>query len=49
MTTSPRPTNFILIIIAAIFFIPLLSNVHLFDWDEINFAEIAREMLVSVT
>lgn len=28
-------------------FIPLLGNVHLFDWDEINFAECAREMIVS--
>jgi 4-amino-4-deoxy-L-arabinose transferase-like glycosyltransferase len=28
------------------FFIPLLGGVHLFDWDEINFAEISREMLL---
>lgn len=28
-------------------FIPFLGGVHLFDWDEINFAESAREMLVS--
>lgn len=28
-------------------FIPGLGVVHLFDWDEINFAESAREMLVS--
>jgi len=28
-------------------FIPYLGNSHLFDWDEINFAESAREMLVS--
>ncbi|MDZ4666598.1 MAG: glycosyltransferase family 39 protein [bacterium] len=28
-------------------FIPFLGSVHLFDWDEINFAESAREMLVS--
>lgn len=47
MTISPRATNFIWIIIAAVFFIPFLGNVHLFDWDEINFAEIAREMVVS--
>ena len=33
--------------IAAILFISFLGNVHLFDWDEINFAEIAREMCVS--
>jgi 4-amino-4-deoxy-L-arabinose transferase-like glycosyltransferase len=28
-------------------FIPFLGGVHLFDWDEINFAESAREMLVT--
>jgi 4-amino-4-deoxy-L-arabinose transferase-like glycosyltransferase len=32
--------------IAAIFlFIPFIGGVHLFDWDEINFAEISREMI----
>ncbi len=31
---------------AALFFLPFLGRVHLFDWDEINFAEIAREMVV---
>jgi len=34
-------------IIAAALFIPFLGAVHLFDWDEINFAECAREMLVT--
>ncbi len=29
------------------FFFPYLGNVHLFDWDEINFAESAREMLLT--
>ncbi len=33
--------------IAAIFFIPFLGLVHLLDWDEANFAELAREMIVS--
>lgn len=28
-------------------FIPFLGSVHLFDWDEINFAECAREMIVT--
>jgi 4-amino-4-deoxy-L-arabinose transferase-like glycosyltransferase len=28
-------------------FLPFLGQVHLFDWDEINFAECAREMIVS--
>lgn len=26
---------------------PFLGGVHLFDWDEINFAEISREMLIT--
>ncbi|PCJ84823.1 MAG: glycosyl transferase [Flavobacteriales bacterium] len=29
------------------FFLPFLGTVHLFDWDEINFAESSREMLVT--
>jgi 4-amino-4-deoxy-L-arabinose transferase-like glycosyltransferase len=33
--------------IAAFSFIPWLGRLHLFDWDEINFAEAAREMLVT--
>jgi len=37
----------LLLVIAALFFIPFIGAVHLFDWDEINFAESAREMLVS--
>lgn len=34
-------------VLGGLFFIPFIGNVHLFDWDEINFAEIAREMLVT--
>lgn len=34
---------------AALLFIPFLGQVHLFDWDEVNFAECAREMLVTKT
>ncbi len=33
--------------VAALSFIPFLGRLHLFDWDEINFAESAREMLTS--
>jgi len=33
--------------IGAIFFLPFLGQVHLFDWDEINFAECAREMIAT--
>lgn len=32
---------------ALLLFIPFLGSTHLFDWDEVNFAEAAREMLVS--
>lgn len=37
----------LIVAIASLLFIPGLGAVHLFDWDEINFAEIAREMVVS--
>ncbi len=40
--------NILLIVIGgALLFIPFLGRVHLFDWDEINFAEAAREMIVT--
>ncbi|HLK97941.1 MAG TPA: glycosyltransferase family 39 protein, partial [Hymenobacter sp.] len=32
--------------VGALFFIPFLGGVRLFDWDEINFAECSREMIV---
>src|SRR5687768_4733733 len=35
-----------ILLAGALFFIPFLGNVHLFDWDEINFAECSREMIV---
>lgn len=38
---------FFVTVCAAIVFIPFLGACPLFDWDEINFAECAREMLVS--
>ncbi|PSR04369.1 MAG: glycosyl transferase, partial [Bacteroidetes bacterium SW_11_45_7] len=34
-------------LIGALLFLPFLGQVHLFDWDEINFAESAREMLLT--
>ena|ERR1019366_3898412 len=37
----------LIIVIALLLFVPFLGAVHLFDWDEINFAECAREMLVT--
>lgn len=36
-----------IIILSLVFFVPCLGGVHLFDWDEINFAEIAREMILT--
>jgi 4-amino-4-deoxy-L-arabinose transferase-like glycosyltransferase len=44
----PLSLRYLLIALgAALLFFPFLGRVHLFDWDEINFAEAAREMLVS--
>jgi 4-amino-4-deoxy-L-arabinose transferase-like glycosyltransferase len=37
----------LLFLAGAIMFLPLLGRVHLFDWDEINFAECAREMVIT--
>ncbi len=37
----------VITIVATLLFVPFLGEVHLFDWDEINFAESAREMIVS--
>ncbi len=33
-------------LLSALFFLPFLGEINLFDWDEINFAECAREMIV---
>lgn len=40
-------TAFVITLAGALLFIPFLGAVNLFDWDEINFAESAREMLVT--
>lgn len=40
-------TSLLLALLGAVFYIPFLGGVHLFDWDEINFAEISREMLIT--
>ncbi|MDA3865426.1 MAG: glycosyltransferase family 39 protein [Salinivirgaceae bacterium] len=39
--------QFLIVFFSALLFIPYLGQVHLLDWDEINFAESAREMIVS--
>ncbi|MCB0497892.1 MAG: glycosyltransferase family 39 protein [Cyclobacteriaceae bacterium] len=38
---------YLIALAGVIFFLPFLGKTHLFDWDEINFAESAREMLVT--
>ncbi|MBC3791426.1 ArnT family glycosyltransferase [Spirosoma utsteinense] len=37
--------SLLLAALGALFFIPFLGGVRLFDWDEINFAECSREMI----
>ncbi len=44
MTTGKRDI-LIIAVLSALLFIPFIGNVHLFDWDEINFAECSREMI----
>ena len=39
--------QYYLIIAGILLFLPTLGASHLFDWDEINFAESAREMIVT--
>ena len=43
----PLVAETIISITGALLFIPFLGGVHLFDWDEINFAESAREMILT--
>src|SRR6187551_2736581 len=47
MNASALRYNIIIALGAILLFLPFLGQVHLFDWDEINFAECAREMIVS--
>ncbi len=44
---TDRQLQLVTAVVGAILFLPFLGRVHLFDWDEINFAEAAREMLVT--
>lgn len=37
----------LLILLGCCFYFPFIGSIHLFDWDEINFAEISREMYVT--
>ncbi|MBN1308422.1 MAG: glycosyltransferase family 39 protein [Chitinispirillaceae bacterium] len=43
--TRPSTHCLMLILIGSLLFIPFLGRIHLFDWDELNFAEASREML----
>ena len=47
LNSSTKKQVLFLITLGVIFYIPFLGHVNLFDWDEINFAEIAREMRVT--
>jgi 4-amino-4-deoxy-L-arabinose transferase-like glycosyltransferase len=47
MKLSYRQSQLLIVFLSALLFIPFLGQVHLFDWDEINFAESAREMLIT--
>ncbi len=47
MKSTVLRNNIIITIAGLLLFVPFLGAVHLFDWDEINFAECAREMLVT--
>lgn len=47
MKINEKHYPILIALVAGIFFIPFLGHVHLFDWDEINFAESSREMIIS--
>lgn len=48
MLSQPHHRSTLLLSLAgALLYLPFLGGVHLFDWDEINFAEAAREMLAT--
>ena len=45
--STHQKAHLLIFAIFFLFFVPFLGNVYLFDWDEINFAECAREMIVT--
>lgn len=47
LLSTPQRDSWIIGIISLILFVPFIGWVPLFDWDEINFAEAAREMYVT--
>jgi hypothetical protein len=42
-----RRQRLLIVAVGLLLFVPFLGSVRLFDWDEINFAECAREMIVT--
>ena len=44
---TSRVWQFLIIAAGALFFIPFLGGMNLIDWDEANFAEVSREMIVT--
>lgn len=44
---STKSIRLLIVLLGAMLYIPFIGDVHLFDWDEINFAESAREMLLT--
>lgn len=47
MKWNQRSISALIFISALLLFVPFLGLSHLFDWDEVNFAEAAREMLLT--
>ena len=47
LNSKPILLQILLAVIGAAIFIPYIGAAHLFDWDEINFAESAREMILT--
>lgn len=41
------PWTWLFILAGAVIYIPFIGGVHLFDWDEVNFAEVTREMMMT--
>lgn len=45
--TKVNQFRLFILILSLVFFLPFLGTVHLLDWDEVNFAESSREMIMS--
>lgn len=47
VTSKQLPWAWLFVFAGILLYIPFIGGVSLFDWDEINFAEISREMMVT--